>query len=357
MNFLKSPRRLRVGIAGMLLALVSTSAIPAANPVSDAARVESLGIAAQHLQRQVDDLGLALNSFAPVPRADIGAEKPILVAQSSRDVASINVRLGQLEEQIRILTGQVEGLQFQMTQMQTLIERMQEDYEFRFQQLEGTPSGKTEAAPQSGSDMLSGGLPQNQDFMSPDSLDLTGPDMLNLEAPETAFDHLVDGDVLGAPERTLGTLSGDDLRLEGQPLDLNFGDGGLVTERDANAQYQAGYDAVVRGDYAFAEDQFRQFIGLFPDHPRAPDATNWLGEALILRGAHDEAADILLTGFQSYPTSQRAPDLLLKLGVALAGAGEHDTACRTFGEVQRRFPNVSASFNARLSDEMGKAQC
>ncbi len=32
------------------------------------------------------------------------------------------MRIQQLEEQIRVLTGQVEGLQFQLTQMQTLIE-------------------------------------------------------------------------------------------------------------------------------------------------------------------------------------------------------------------------------------------
>ncbi len=52
------------------------------------------------------------------------------------------------------------------------------------------------------------------------------------------------------------------------------------------AQYQAGYDAIVRGDYAFAEDQFRQFVALYPDDPQAPDATNWLGEALMQRGAY-----------------------------------------------------------------------
>jgi len=350
MKFLKSPGRMRVRMAGVALALVSATAISAASPGSDAMRVDNAAAQTLHLQQQVDGLGQALNAFAPVPRADVGAEKPILVAQSSRDVASINVRLGQLEEQIRVMTGQVEGLQFQMTQMQTLIERMQEDYEFRFQALEGTGTpGKTEAAPQSGSDMLSGGLPQIQDNTQSDVVDLTAPD---------AVDQPMDGGFeLGAPEQPLGTLSGDDLTLGGQPLDLNYDHSGLVTDNDATAQYQAGYDAVVRGDYAFAEEQFRQFIGLFPDHPGAPDATNWLGEALILRGAYDEAADILLTGFQSYPNSPRAPDLLLKLGIALSGAGEHDTACRTFGEVQRRFPDVSASFNARLSEEMGKAQC
>ena len=63
------------------------------------------------------------------------ARKKGQVAQS-RDVAQLNVRLSALEEQIRILTGQVEGLQFQMTQYQTLIERLQEDIDFRFGQID-----------------------------------------------------------------------------------------------------------------------------------------------------------------------------------------------------------------------------
>src|SRR5690606_29816815 len=52
------------------------------------------------------------------------------------DLAGLQVRLSQLEEQQRINSGQIEGLQFQLTQLQSLIERMQEDNEFRFQRLE-----------------------------------------------------------------------------------------------------------------------------------------------------------------------------------------------------------------------------
>ena len=59
-------------------------------------------------------------------------------------------RMQQLEEQIRLLNGQIEGLTFQLTQMQEIVNRMQEDNEFRFQQLEGGAGGKTEAATQPG---------------------------------------------------------------------------------------------------------------------------------------------------------------------------------------------------------------
>ena len=114
---------------------------------------------------------------------------------------------------------------------------------------------------------------------------------------------------------------------------------------------------MVRGDYAFAEEQFRQFVALYPDDPQAADATNWLGEALLQRGAYDEAADVALTGFQNYPNSPRAPDLLMKVGVALAAVGERDAACRTFVEVRSRYQELAAAFVTRLNDEEAKAQC
>src|SRR5690606_12503811 len=70
----------------------------------------------------------------------------ILVAQA--DSAQLMVRIQQLEEQIRVLNGQVDGLTFQLTQLQEILNRFQEDADFRLQQLEGGGAGKTDAATQ-----------------------------------------------------------------------------------------------------------------------------------------------------------------------------------------------------------------
>jgi len=315
-----------------------------------AARLAALETEALSMQQRLGGLSDSIDAFLP-PRA-IGvdtAAPAIQVAQSSD--AAVAVRIDQLEEQMRILNGQVEGLQFQLTQLQTLLERMQADADARFAALEGgAPVGKTEAAPQAGGVMPSGETPQAMDLSTPGAdTDVfgTGEAPLDLDAPIE----------LGAPEQSLGTLTLNDLEgTSGPEIDIGR-DAGLITDADANAQYTAGYDAVIRGDYEFAEEQFRQFIALFPDHPQAPDATNWLGEALIQRGDYEEAADILLTGFQSYPNAARSPDILMKLGIALSGSGENETACRTFNEVVRRFPDTSPAFQQRLGTEMAEAGC
>ncbi|OJX53107.1 MAG: tol-pal system protein YbgF [Devosia sp. 66-22] len=312
---------------------------------------------------------------------------PIFVQAQSRNEAQLAVQIQDLQDQVRTLTGQVDGLQFSIGQMQTQLQQMADDNEFRFQQLEGGGAGKTEAAPQSGGVTPPAEAPQpdtgtqaTPDAAPADTTALPDPNAAPsgdaqpgvsgslTEAPAGAGDVPVTNDepmddlgdsadpLLGQGQpggATTGTLGG----TNGVPLNLSLDGGQTLEDGDAKAQYAAGYDAIVRGDYAFAEEQFRQFVALYPQDPQAPDATNWLGEALLQRQAYDEAADVLLTGFQAYERSARAPDLLLKLGIALAGAGEVDTACRTYFEVSKRFPNQPAAFNQRLQEERQKAHC
>jgi tol-pal system protein YbgF len=310
-----------------------------------------------------------------------GIFAPVFVNAQSRSEAQLNVQIQELQDQVRSLTGQVEGLQFSIGQMQTQLQQMADDNEFRFQQLEGGAAGKTEAAPQSGGATPPAEAPQpatGTEATPADPTALPDPNAApsgdaqpgvsgSLTEAPVAGDVPVTNDVpmddLGESADPLlgkgqsGAPSAGTLGENGVPLNLSLDGGQTLEDGDAKAQYAAGYDAIVRGDYPFAEEQFRQFVALYPQDPQAPDATNWLGEALLQRQAYDEAADVLLTGFQAYERSARAPDLLLKLGIALAGAGEVDTACRTYFEVSKRFPDQPAAFAERLQAERQKAQC
>jgi tol-pal system protein YbgF len=300
--------------------------------------------------------------FAPAPAMGTPDQAPRLRVAQSQEAAQLQLQIQQLQEQIRVLTGQVEGLQFQVTQMQTQMERTNEDNEFRFQALEGGEPGKSQAATESGGAMPAEELPQSPAeteaaTASPDESRLEPGDGAPMDVIGETLDPMVGN---GAADGTLGTLSdggAPNVLDPAQPLNLSLDGGAAVSNGDAQAQYDAGYDAVVRGDYAFAEDQFQQFVALYPDDPQAPDATHWLGEALIQRGAYDDAALVLAEGYQQYQNSSRAPDLLLKLGVALNGAGEAEVACRTYATLEQRHAEVSDAFRQRLADEKQRAQC
>ena len=284
----------------------------------------------------------------------------ILVAQA--DSAQLLVRIQQLEEQIRVLNGQVEGLTFQLTQLQEILNRLSEDSEFRFQQLEGGGSGNSDAATQPGGVTQPEALPQDPAQLGEDNVRPTIiPEQGVQPLPgEQEFDPSFDDSSVGEsfdPLVGTGQSGGIDL-ITGQPLNLNYDPRAIASGNpDADAQFRAGYEALMGGDLEFAEQQFGQFLELYPDNDQAPDAANWLGEALMARSAYVEAADVLVEAYQKYPEHPRAPDLLLKLGISLAGVGEQETACRTFGEIDRRYTATIPAFQARLTEEKTKAAC
>lgn len=300
-----------------------------------------------------------------LPPADIGDGR-ILVAQNQQTAAQLLVRIQDLEGQVRSLTGQIEGLQFQLTQLQTMLEKQAKDNELRFQDLEGgTPGKKTEAAVPAGgatpSDALpptsnTADLPANTADTAPAAdapVDVSGSSTTPPDGVGESGDPLLKGGV-----DQLGTL-GDESKLSldpNQPLTLGR-DGSTISTGDADEQYNAGYEAVTNGDSAFAEEQFSQFIELYPDDPRAPEAVSWLGDAYIQRGAYDEAATVLGEGALKYKDSKQLPFILLKFGMALVGGKEADAGCRTFFEVKTRFPDQAPAFKQRLADEQKKANC
>ncbi len=286
----------------------------------------------------------------------------LLVAQA--DSAQLMVRIQQLEEQIRQLNGQVEGLTFQLTQMQELVTRLEQNTNNRLQALEGGGSGNAEAAPAAGGATQPQAAPQDPANVPDTDIPPQGVVPLpgEVEFDPTFDDGSVPTDQLGqSSDPLVGTGAGGAIDLAtGQPLNLSYDPSATETpsgNADADAQFQAGYDALMQGDYAFAEDQLTQFLELYPNNPKATDAANWLGDALIYRAAYTEAAAVLLDAYQKAPDNPRAPDLLLKLGVSLSGAGERDVACRTFAQVNDRYTNVTPAFVARLDAERAKAQC
>lgn len=283
----------------------------------------------------------------------------------NQNAAQLAVQIQEMQEQIRLLTGQVEGLQFQLTQMQTLIERMTEDNEFRFQALEGGGSGKPQAATEAGApapqlpqaETETGSIQQLPQGTAPQLPE--GPDQAlpgDGEPMDFGLGESQDP-MLNGGEGTLGSLD-ENVNLGGsRPLDLSLDGGARVSSGDAKAQYEAGYEAIVRGDYAFAQEQFQQFVELYPEDPAAPDATNWLGEAMIQQGQYEDAALVLAEGYKKYQSDKRAPDLMLKLGIALNGTQQQELACRTFVTLEKRFLDLSAAFKQRLAEEKTRAQC
>jgi tol-pal system protein YbgF len=303
--------------------------------------------------------GLDGGLFPPAPKAAIvSSDAPVLVAQAG------DPRVSQLEEQIRQLTGKIEELNFQLLQMQEQMRKVQEDNEFRFEELEkgkrsdaggkgdrtvaSVPSSRTtgEASSDASADTTSSGRSTDSAAIDPQS-DSSGSQQLGeppRELGKIEFD--ANGNVIGGSKN-------DD---PAQPVE-NTIVAALPQTDDPKVLYSQAYQLFLSGDYKSAEVAFRSHVERFPKDPADPDARYWLGEALYGQGRYQEAASVFLDNHKQFPDSKKSPENLLKLGMTLAKMRDHDVACATFASVNSRYPNISAAIKERVKNERAVNKC
>ncbi len=353
------------------------------------------------LKSDTAESGLSLPKIG-LPKLFGGQENPAGQFQMAQ---AGDPRITALEEQIRSLSGTIEELNFQILQMQEQMRKMQEDNEFRFQELEGK---KTDAGTPTDSNVASAPAAPasppadaHQSAAVDEEDDASGVPM----EPEVLVDNRTGdpaevpsgngGNVLGAPPATFGTITFDDkgnvtggsvadqttqsvggvtggipgVTADEAPVRQavpNQGTGQAPAETqvaalpatdDPEELYRNSYEFILSGDYGTAEEGFRDHISRFPSDPKAADAHFWLGEALLGQKKYRDAAETFLSANKQYPSSKKAPDMLLKLGVSLVGLDQKDVACATFSEIGKRYPSISGALKERVKQEQALAAC
>ncbi|WP_062012234.1 tol-pal system protein YbgF [Aureimonas sp. AU4] len=273
------------------------------------------------------------------------------------------VRVAQMEEEMRRLTGKVEELSFLVLQLQEQLRKTQEDNEFRFQDLEkgaGTskasaPQRKTEVTPPVAPAAVATPPAATPPSTSSRVASVTPPSANDATAPRAAapapapqtdeIGALLNGSAVSQPlPTTEPSVPPSDkvasIRAEG-PVEL----------------YSLGYNYMLAGDYHLAETTFRQYTQAYPTSSDAPDAQYWLGEALYAQAKYRDAAEVFLNAQKANPQAPKAPEMMLKLGMSLARLDNRETACVTYGEVSRRYPAMSANVKRKLQAEEKSASC
>ncbi len=310
-------------------------------------------------------------------------------AASAQDPADVILRLDRLENQLRQLTGTIEQLQFRNQQLEQQLKRVQDDNEFRFQQL-GSKGGNV--AP--GRQPAPAVAPPPPAAVPGRRSDVFDPAQ-NPNAPG-APRALGGGTAIAAPEPAdnappIGAPGG---RQAGAPLDLStlasnaandasLSSGGVgpaanaplppPPQRNPNAagvqasvappsntpkdEYDLAYGYVLHKDYALAEDSFRSFLKRYPSDRMVPDAQYWLGESMFQRQRYQDAAETFLIVVRNHEKSGKAPDALLRLGQSLAALGQKEMACASLGEVALKYPRASTSVKRGVEQEQKRARC
>ena len=361
--------------------------------------------------------GLPGRALAGSGRAPIVLAQAVLAQddpdaqQDASSTAALLVRVDRMENKLRSLTGQIEQLQFQNKRLEDALRKMQQDVDFRFQDLNRAP-------------IAPGGKPPVQ---RRGDLGDTGPDAVAEATPVTpsapaatvpapsaaaprrgdAFDPASDPNAPGAP-KPLGSAASATPALRPSmpssgvpqsgrpaaglatapephaPLDLTHGlnptapaavasatpdpveaapvpppAGGLasLTPGSTRAEYETDYALYKGARYDAAITGFNDFLGRYPNDRLVPDATYFLGESYARLGRHREAAEQFLKLSTDYTKSSRAPDALLRLGIALNALGANAQACATYQEVDRKYPAAGPEVRAGVERELKRAKC
>ena len=204
---------------------------------------------------------------APEPAA------PAVGNPASAPLTDLTDRVGELERQLRTLTGQVEAAEFKLRQLEEAQTKQRADVEFRLNALE---TGGVKAAP----------------AVAP--------------APEA---------VPEAPPAKAAAA-----KPPAKPA-------------TADAAWKLAYANVTAKDWPATEAAMTAFLADWPKSSRLPQAQYWLGRSHAERDEHAEAARSFLKVYESAPRSAQAPDSLVGLADAMIGLKKPKDACRVLGEL------------------------
>ena len=229
-------------------------------------------------------------------------------------------KLNQAENEIRMLNGKIEELNFLVLQMQEQIRKMQEDNELRFQEMEGnTASVSGQVVP--------------EEPKTPESIPV-GTLVFNEQGNVENNKKVEDNIALEDPQTYIPPIN--------KTPDSVFADAKTAFEQ---------------AEYKKSEQAFRIFLESWPQHPRNAEARFYLGESLFFQHDYSNAVQVFLDNHKEHPKAHTAPDNLLRLGLSLAGLNEREAACITYGEILKQYPDATNQIKQRIKAEQEGARC
>lgn len=272
--------------------------------------------------------------------ADLRRVVPVQAVDPSQR-GRLEVRLGQLEEELRRLTGRIEQLEFSQRSLEGRFDQLIGDLDDRLRSLEqgGAPAGD------SGPPLPPPEAPLAR--AAPEVEPLPG----RTSSPPTAVPPSQQPQTLGQiPQSAVLALPRPDPSTIPPPANTR--------DLPPQQQYDAAMELLRAGDYAGAERGLQLFLDLNPNHVLAPNAAYWLAETLYVRKDYAAAAAAFARNYRTYGrNSAKASDNLLKLGMSLEGLGEREQACLSYSELNKEFPDAPVHIQQALARERTRAEC
>lgn len=241
--------------------------------------------------------------------------------QQNYAATQLEMRLSAVEEQMRGLTGKVEQVDYMLRRIDQVLQRMQEDSELRFSELEkGTRQQVSVPA-------KSPPLVQQQ------------------QAPVTG--------TLGSVSVRGNQVTGGSVAPKAPALPDTPADYGLT----AQEQYDRAFGLLRQADYDSAEVAFNNFFEKNAKHKLVSNAKYWYAETFYVRGKYGKAAVAFAEAYQHATKGPKAPDSLLKLAMALGALDKKKDACGALTALKMKHPKAAKSIRKRAAQERRRLRC
>lgn len=220
--------------------------------------------------------------------------------------ADVQVRLSQMEEQMRSLNGKVEELEYKIKTFDNKVAMINKDIDTRFRLLEGkavTPAAEMDVTPK---------------FSAPKAND----------APKSVTGDAVQGSEL-------------------EP----------IGSKEVAEIYQNGLNALKANDYKTAEQNFTKILNQNPNDRLAGNAQYWLGEVYYAQKDFAKAAVAFAKCYQNYHNGTKGPDSLFKLGMSMKSLKKNTDACAAFTSFKSEYPKASDELMKKAADEAKALKC
>ncbi len=282
------------------------------------------------------------NEIETLSRSIFKGEEPPPGALSSPSSdaarAALEVRINQLETELRALTGQIEQQGFDIRKLQEEMTALKSQPQQATMTQMGRPLGTNPL-----SESLYGQQPN-------------GGNVINPPVPEnmSAMNHEQVAQPTAATQQAagqLGTLTQPQAAAGKAPYTT------ASVSNNPTEVYEAAFSMVRDGYYDQAEGGLTDFLTRFPDHTLAPNARYWLGETYYVRKEYPKAARVFAEAYQKSPKGPKGPDNLLKLGLSLAGMGKTQDACVALKQLQTEYSGTANPVIDRAGKEMATLNC
>lgn len=227
-------------------------------------------------------------------------------AENPQKSSDVQVRLGQLEEQMRSLNGKVEELEYKIKTFDDKVALINKDIDVRFKMLEGkSVSGNNTAA-------------VTPKFSAPTAEN----------APQSITGDAVKGEVL-------------------EP----------IGSKEVAEIYQTGLNALKANDFVTSEQNFTRIVSQNPNDKLAGNAQYWLGEVYYAKKDFAKAAVAFAKGYQNYKNGAKGADSLFKLGMSMKSLKKDADACAAFKSLKTEFPKADAGLLKKAETEAKNLKC